>query len=148
MSILDLLQLSQVILLGVGAGSNICFRVSLSHPDKVLGLIAVQPVVSAPGMVEQVRGRAVGSDLKANHGNNYINPSIFLLNPTSGKNSDQFLVQHNFGSLEHPSDQLLNLVNKYKDDLHTHINPRYCNKSQKHNLQYNESNKPLRLTNC
>jgi len=107
-SVLDLLQLTQVILLGVGAGANICLRASLSHPDKVLGLIAVQPVVSAPGMVEQVRGRSVGADLRANY----------------GKTSDQFLVQHNFGSLEHPSDKLLNLVNKYKDDLHTYINPR------------------------
>ena len=67
-SLLNLLQLSQVIMMGVGAGANICLRLALAHPDKVLGIIAVQPVISAPGMLEQVKGRAVGADLKSGYG--------------------------------------------------------------------------------
>jgi len=107
-SLLNLLQLSQVIMMGVGAGANICLRLALAHPDKVLGIIAVQPVISAPGMLEQVKGRAVGADLKSSY----------------GRNSDQFLVQHNFGNFENPSDELLSLINKYKDNLHSNINAR------------------------
>ena len=55
-------------MMGVGAGANICLRLALAHPDKVLGIIAVQPVISAPGMLEQVKGRAVGADLKSRYG--------------------------------------------------------------------------------
>jgi len=107
-SILNLLHLQHVILLGVGAGANIALRVALCQPCKVLGLIVVQPVVSAANLLDQVRGRSIVADLKTNY----------------GRESDQFLVQHNFGNLDNPSDELLIHVNKYKEELHNTINPR------------------------
>ena len=64
LAILNLLQLGQVIVLGVGAGANIGVRLCLLDPNRVLGLVAVNPLVSSPGMLDQVRARAVVADLK------------------------------------------------------------------------------------
>ena len=64
LAILNLLQLGQVIVLGVGAGANIGVRLSLLDPNRVLGLVAVNPILSSPGMLDQVRARAVVADLK------------------------------------------------------------------------------------
>ena len=67
LSILNLLQLSQVIVLGVGAGANLGVRLSLLEPNRVLGLVCVQPIISAPGMIDMVRYRAVIADLKVSN---------------------------------------------------------------------------------
>ena len=49
------LKISKVIGLGVGAGANVLCRLAIHSPDKVLGIIAVQPTASAASVLEQMK---------------------------------------------------------------------------------------------
>ena len=109
-SLLNLLQLDQIVLLGVGAGANIALNVALEQPSKVLGVIVVQPIVSAPGLLQQVRARSTAADLKTSH----------------TRDTDQFLIQHTFGNFtENTTDQNVKIIQEFREDLHNLINPRY-----------------------
>ena len=111
LGILDILNLTEVIILGVGAGANIAARVGLSRSSRVLGVVLVQPVLGRAGLLEQVRLRSVVSDLR-------LGPS---------KLADNFLLQHAFGKIsqrERPAGRLVTSLTIYRDNLHCDINPR------------------------
>ena len=110
-SILDILNLTEVVILGVGAGANIAARVSLSHSSRVLGVILIQPVLGGVGLLEQVRLRSVVSDLRLG----------------SSKETDNFFLQHAFGKFserEQRASTLITDLTIYRDNLHSDINPR------------------------
>ena len=105
-SILDILNLTEVVILGVGAGANIAARVSLSHSSRVLGVILVQPVLGGVGLLEQVRLRSVVSDLR-------LGPS---------KETDNFFLQHAFGKFSEREERASTLITDltiYRDNLHS-----------------------------
>ena len=109
--ILDMLNLTQVVILGVGAGANIAARVSLCHSSRVLGVILIQPVLRGVGLLEQVRLRSVVSDLRLG----------------SSKETDNFLLQHAFGKFtarEQRDSKLVTALTIYRYNLQSDINPR------------------------
>ena len=112
LQILEQLNLSEVILLGVGVGANIAVRVCLSSPGKVLGVVVVQPLLAAAGILETARARAAVGELRAGH----------------GKETDNLLLQHTFGNFVQGdsllSDRQVGLLTTFRDQLHTSINPR------------------------
>jgi len=104
-NILVHLEIPQVIGLGLGAGANILCRLAIHSPDKVLGLVAIQPTAAAATVMEQLKQRIV---------------SLKLGSIDHGPDTDQFLVYHKFGNLvENAQD-----AEKYKKRLHTDLNPR------------------------
>ena len=110
-SILDILNLTEVVILGVGAGANIAARVSLSHSSRVLGVILIQPVLGGVGLLEQVRLRSVVSDLRLG----------------TTKETDNFFLQHAFGKFterQQRASKLVTALTNYRDNLHSDINPR------------------------
>ena len=110
-SILDILNLREVVILGVGAGANIAARVGLSQSSRVLGVILIHPVLGAAGLLEQARLRSVVSDLRLG----------------SSKLTDNFLLQHAFGKFterKQRASRLVTSLTDYRDNLHSDINPR------------------------
>ena len=96
--------------MGVGAGANIALNVAMDQPSKVLGVILVQPIVSSPGLLQQVRARSTAADLKTSH----------------SKDTDQFLIQHTFGNFtENPTEDHVKIIKEFREDLHRLMNPRY-----------------------
>ena len=51
------LKIPRVIGLGLGAGANILCRLAIHYPDKVLGLVAIQPTAAAATVMEQLKVR-------------------------------------------------------------------------------------------
>ena len=50
--ILDYFKLEQIVLLGEGAGANICARFAMKHQHRCLGLVLINPSGSAAGFFE------------------------------------------------------------------------------------------------
>ena len=49
------MKIPKVIGLGLGAGANILCRLAIHSPDKVLGVVAIQPTASAATVMEQLK---------------------------------------------------------------------------------------------
>ena len=112
-TILDILNLTEVVILGVGAGADIAARVGLRHSSRVLGVILVQPLLGSVGLLDHVRLRSVGADLRLG----------------TSKQTDHFFLQHAFGKFaERPgvglASELVSALTDYRDNLHRDINPR------------------------
>ena len=109
--ILNVLNLTEVVLFGVGLGANLAVRVGLAQPRLVLGVVVVQPVVGRSGLLQTARGRAVVGELRTGH----------------GKQTDNFLLQHAFGNFTQGgllSEEQVRLLTSFRDKLHSTINPR------------------------
>jgi len=109
LNILSHLKIGKVIGLGVGAGANILCRLAMHSPDRVLGVVAIQPTASAASVMETLKQSIV---------------SLKLGSIDHGPDTDQFLVYHKFGSLVEKAEDKLEAVENYKKQLHTDINPR------------------------
>jgi len=109
LNILSHLKIRKVIGLGVGAGANILCRLAMHSPDRVLGVVAIQPTASAASVMETLKQSIV---------------SLKLGSIDHGPDTDQFLVYHKFGSLVEKAEDKLEAVENYKKQLHTDINPR------------------------
>jgi len=109
LNILSHLKIPKVVGLGVGAGANILCRLAIHSPDKVLGLVAIQPTASAATVMEQLKQKIV---------------SLKLGSIDHGPDTDQYLVYHKFGNLVESAEDKLEAVEEFKKRLHADINPR------------------------
>ena len=128
MNILTNLKISKVVGLGVGAGANVLCRLAIHSPDRVLGLVAIQPTASAASVIEQLKVSNEYSKM------DLIFKSIFqqriialkLGSIDHGPDSDQYLVYHKFGNMVEMAEDKLEAVEMYKKMLHSDINPRFA----------------------
>lgn len=55
LNVIDELKIPQVVCMGSGAGANIAFHFACKHSTRCLGLVLIEPVGSAAGLVESLR---------------------------------------------------------------------------------------------
>ena len=125
MNILSHLKIGQVIGLGVGAGANVLCRLAMHSPDRVLGVVAIQPTASAASVMETLKVENYLCIIGNRHCDSQQSiVSLKLGSIDHGPDTDQFLVYHKFGSLVEKAEDKLEAVENYKKQLHTDINPR------------------------
>jgi pimeloyl-ACP methyl ester carboxylesterase len=53
--VLDTLNISHVVCMGVGVGANIATHFSIKHSKRCLGLVLIEPISSSAGLIENFR---------------------------------------------------------------------------------------------
>jgi len=110
LDVVNTLGIKQCVLLGEGAGANICARFAMLHDDRVLGACLVHCTGTTAGFMEKMKDKIITYRLKQEG-----------MNPTA----EHYLETHRFGEDHHPeNEEVTRAVELFKQDLKTKINPR------------------------
>jgi len=103
LTVLDVLRVHQVVGLGAGAGANIVARFAMKNPNRVHGIILIQPVAGVSSFGEQIKGK------------------VSAFKRGTSIDMDKFMIFHKFGKSDEDKDIQIALQ-EFKNRLHKDIN--------------------------